>query len=234
MTRRRLLLAGAGALLVLASCYLIFELGRHEAGYSLLDHRREAAQLRAQIDEQAQTVEELRRELAIAETSRNIDRETYSLLERTLMELEARLQSQEEELAFYRGIIQPPDGESGLRVQSVEAAPGNGEQRYVLRIVLMQTIAQNRRVEGVVRLAIVGTRDGEPETLDLAELAAADEVTELEYGFRYFQGLEQELALPEGFEPAVVEIEVRPREPRGEPLAQTFDWAAVTGAGPEE
>lgn len=234
MTRRRVLLGSAGALLILASCYLVFELGRHQAGYSLLDHRREAAQQREQIGAQAQTIDELRRELAIVETSRNIDRETYSRLERTLMELEARLQSQEEELAFYRGIIQPADGESGLRVQSVEAVPGNGEQRYVLRIVLMQTIAHNRRVEGVVKLQIAGVRFGEPETLDLGELTAADEITELEYDFRYFQGLEQELALPDGFDPAAVEIEVRPRSPRGEPLAQTFDWAAVTGSRPEE
>lgn len=235
MTRRRALLTGVGAALVLAACYLIFELGRYQAGYSLLDQERETQRLREQIAEQARLNDELRRELAIVETSRDIDRETHAQLERTLTQLEAKLQAQEEELAFYRGIIQPPDGESGLRVQSVEAAPAGGEQRYVVRIVLMQAIAQNRQVEGVVRLSLSGRRDGAAEEIDLADLTGEQAITELDYSFRYFQGLEQELALPVGFEPAAIEIEVRPSSPRGgEPLTQTFDWAAVSGAGEEE
>src|SRR5690606_24012742 len=234
MSRRKQLLVGAAALLVLASCYLIFELGRYQAGYSLLEHRREVESQRNQIAEQEHTIEELRRELAIVKTSRDIDRETYARIERTLTALEAKLQAQEEELAFYRGIIQPADGEAGLRVQSVEVEPGVDERRFVVRVVLMQTIAQNRRVEGVVRLSVAGRGDGAPEKLDLAEISGDDEVSELEYGFRYFQGLEQELVLPVGFEPVTIEIEVRPSKPRGEPLMQTFDWAAASGDDQEE
>lgn len=119
-------------------------------------------------------------------------------------------------------------------MQSVEVAPGNGEQRYVLRIVLMQAIAQNRKAAGVVRLKLSGNLYGEPQTLGLEELTGAAEVAELEYDFRYFQGLEQEITLPVGFEPLGVEIEVRPSQPPGEPLTQTFDWAALSGVGPEE
>src|SRR5690606_26064437 len=112
------------------------------------------------------------------------------------------------------------------RVQSVELLPGNGEQRYLLRIVLMQAIAQNGHAAGEVTLGLTGSLYGEPVTLELAELTGAEEVSELEYDFRYFQGLEQELVLPVGFEPLSVEVEVRPSEPRGEPLTQTFEWAA--------
>jgi hypothetical protein len=233
MSRGRSWVIGLAGMLLLASSYLVFELGRHRAGYSVLDHRREAEHYRRELAEQAQTIDALKRDVAILETSRDIDRETYSRLERTLTELEARLQTQEEELAFYRGIISPPDGESGLRVQNVELVRGNGEQRFILRLVLMQAIAQNRRVAGVVRLRLTGSLDGEPSGLDLSDLTG-EGVTQLEYGFRYFQGLEQELVLPAGFEPAAVEIEVRPTEPRGEPLTQTFEWAAVSGVGPEE
>ncbi|MFS8608937.1 MAG: hypothetical protein LOD94_13260 [Gammaproteobacteria bacterium] len=228
MSRGKTLLAGIAAVLVLAAGYLIFELGRHQAGYSLLEHRREVERQRNLISEQAQTIEELRRELAIVTTSREIDRETYARVEQTLTALEAKLQAQEEELAFYRGIIQPSDGETGLRVQSVEVGPTASERGYVLRIVLMQAIAQNRRVEGVVRLSVAGRRDGAAEKLGLAELSG-DGRSEREYGFRYFQGLEQELVLPVGFEPVAIEIEVRPSAPRGEPTTYTFDWAAARG-----
>jgi len=234
MRRWRAWLVGLASVLVLGAAYLVFELGRYQAGYSLLDHKSEVERLRRQTREQAQRIDELERELAVLETSSEIDRETYARIKATLTELEAKLQAQEEELAFYRGIISPPDGQAGLRVQSVEVVPGNGEQRYVLRIVLMQAIAQNRKAAGVVRLRLAGSLDGEPLALDLEELTGDAELAELEYDFRYFQGLEQEITLPVGFEPLDVEIEVRPSQPPGEPLTQTFDWAALAGAGPEE
>jgi hypothetical protein len=49
------------------------------------------------------------------------------------------------------------------------------------------------------------------------------------YDFRYFQSIEQALVLPVGFEPATVEVEIWPREPRGERISRSFEWAAVTG-----
>lgn len=234
MKRKPLLLTYLAVVLIPAAAYLLFELGRWQAGYSMLERRREAEAARRTVAEQARTIDELRRQVAILETSTSIDRETYSQLERTLTELEAKLQAQEEELAFYRGIISPPDGESGLRIQSVDVEPANGEQRYTLRLVLMQAIAQNRRVAGVVRCTVTGSRDGETLELDLEEISANGGVSELAYGFRYFQGLEQELVLPEGFVPVSIEVEVRPTEPRGDPFTQTFEWAAVSGESPEE
>ncbi|HEX7081736.1 MAG TPA: DUF6776 family protein [Gammaproteobacteria bacterium] len=234
MKLRSMLLIGLAAVLIPAASYLLFELGRYEAGYSLLDRRREVEEHRRVTAEQARTIDELKRQIAILETSRDIDRETAAQLEDTLMELEAKLQAQEEELAFYRGIISPPDGVAGLRIQSLEVVPEHGEQRYTLRLVLMQAIVQNRRVAGVVRLRLTGARDGEELELSLEDVAADENVTELPFGFRYFQGLEQELELPEGFEPATIEVEVRPTEPRGEPLTRTFEWAEVGGDSLEE
>jgi hypothetical protein len=49
----------------------------------------------------------------------------------------------------------------------------------------------------------------------------------LRYRFRYFQSLEQELELPQGFEPATVEIVVAPSAPKGKPTSQVFQWSAV-------
>ncbi|NJM92973.1 MAG: hypothetical protein HC861_10485 [Rhodospirillaceae bacterium] len=47
------------------------------------------------------------------------------------------------------------------------------------------------------------------------------------YEFRYFQGLETELALPLNFEPQRVAVEIWPSQPRGERINQTFDWPVV-------
>ena len=206
--------------------YLTYELGRYYSGYSMLEHRRERAELAKRLVDEQATNDELRRQLAIAETSGDFDRLTYKQVEATLGELQARIQEQEEELVFYRGIVSPQDGVAGLRIQSLEVLPGDGESRYLVRLLLVQAIVHSRRVAGAVKLQLEGMQDGQTVSFDAAELIAPGERYEMDYEFRYFQGLEAELALPLGFEPHRVTVEIWPSEARAERINQTFDWPA--------
>jgi uncharacterized protein DUF6776 len=218
-----------GVVIIVAGAYLCFELGRYRAGYSTFDHRRQTAEYEKRIAEQAVALDESRRQVAILETSRGIDRETYSQVEANLSELQARIQAQEEELVFYRGIVSPQDGVAGLRIQSLDVLPADGERRYLLRLVLVQAIVHSRKVSGVVRLQLEGTRDGQTASFDVAELAAERGAYDMAYEFRYFQGLECELVLPVGFEPERLQVEISPSEQRAEHVSESFEWAAVTG-----
>ena len=220
-------LVGLVALVAAASLYLVFELGRYQAGYSMLDHRRERAGLAAELAEERGISDELRRQLAIAETAGDIDRVTYSQVESSLGELQAQIQAQEEELVFYRGIVSPQDRVAGLRIQSLEVNPSDGEGRYLVRLLLVQAIVHNRRVSGAVKLQLEGVQDGQTTAFDAAEVVAPGEPYDMAYEFRYFQGLETELALPVGFEPQRVTVEIWPNEARAERINQTFEWAAV-------
>lgn len=217
-------LAGGVAI---ACAYLAFELGRYQSGFSILDQRRERDTLASRLAEEQVVSDELRRQLAIAETAGDIDRVTYSQVEATLSELQAQIQTQEEELVFYRGIVSPQDGVAGLRIQSLEVLPSDGEGRYLLRLLLVQAIVHSRRVAGAVKLQLEGVQDGQMASFDAAELVAPDEAYDMDYEFRYFQGLEAELALPAGFEPQRVLVEIWPNETRAERINQTFEWPAV-------
>lgn len=214
------------ALIAVGALYLAFELGRYLSGYSLLDQRRERAALEADLTAERALSDELRRQLAIAETGGEIDRETYAQVKATLGDLEAQIQAQEEELVFYRGIVSPQDRIAGLRIQSLEVLPSDGEARYLVRLLLVQAIVHNRRVSGAVKLQLEGIKDGQMTSFDAAELVAAGEY-DMAYEFRYFQGLEAELALPSGFEPQRVIVEIWPNEARAERINQTFEWPAI-------
>ncbi len=214
---------------VAGSVYLAYELGRLNGGYSYLDQRRERETLTAEIAERDRTIEELRRQVAILETSQDIDQETYTLVEQNLNELQAQIQAQEEELAFYRGIISPEDGAAGLRVQSLEMRPTDAEHGYLLHLVLVQAITHDRRVSGTVSFDITGSLDGEHVQLNLDDLVAEDAGGALAYAFRYFQDLQRQLVLPEGFVPDEVLLQIRPREPSGQALEQSFEWSAIAG-----
>ena len=213
-----------GAFVIAGSWYLAFELGRYRSAYSVLDQRRERAAAAEQLAAEQAENEELRRQLAIVETASDIDAETYAQVKANLGELQAQIQAQEEELVFYRGIVSPQDRVAGLRIQSLEVLPSDGEGRYLLRLLLVQAIVHSRRVSGTVKLQLEGVRDGQTVSFDVAELVAEGAPYDMAYEFRYFQGLEADLTLPFGFEPQRVTVEIWPNEARAERINQTFDW----------
>ncbi len=208
------------------SWYLAFELGRYQSGYSMLDQRRERAASAERLAAEQAAGEELRRQLAIVETGSEIDAETYSQVKATLSDLQGQIQAQEEELVFYRGIVSPQDRVAGLRIQSLEVLPSDGEGRYLLRLLLVQAIVHSRLVSGTVKLQLEGVQDGQMATLDVAELVAPGEPYDMAYEFRYFQGLETDLTLPFGFEPHRVTVEIWPNEARAQRINQAFDWSS--------
>lgn len=214
---------------VAAIAFLGYELGRYRAGYSLLDVRRMADEHELYVAEQNETIEDLRRQIAILETAREIDRETYAQVEANLAQLQARIQAQEEELAFYQGIVSPEDGTAGLRVQSVEIEPADSDRQFLIRLVLVQAIVQSGRVAGSVQLRVSGLLDDREAVLELPSLVADESMASIGYEFRYFQTIERELELPAGFVARTVEVEIVPTEPRGAPLVQNYSWIALSG-----
>jgi uncharacterized protein DUF6776 len=227
---RPLWMYGLAVVVAIGALYLAFELGRFRSGFSVIDHRREISALTQRIEQERATAEELRRQIAIAQTSGEIDRETYSQVESNLSNLQAKIQSQEEELVFYRGIVSPQDGVAGLRIQTLEVLPADGERRYAVRLVLVQAVVHTRKLAGQVKLQLEGLRDGQMASLDGSQLAAGEGRYDMAYDFRYFQGLETELELPVGFEPQRINIEIWPNEAKAEKVYQSFDWS-VTSAG---
>jgi hypothetical protein len=213
---------------VLGGIYLSFELGRYQSGYSLLDARRQTTEFAEYRAASSATIDDLQRQVARLETSREIDQETYSTIEANLAELQARIQAQEEELVFYRGIVSPGDGVAGLRVQNVEVEPGVNGETHLLHLLLVQAIVQNDRVTGSVRPRLIGTLNGEAAELWLDEFGFESSSAEIAYGFRIYQDLIVPLALPEDFVPAELEIQVWPQSPRGETIVQSFPWSTIS------
>ncbi len=226
--RRPRVLYALAAVVVAASAYLSFELGRYRAGYSLLDHDRDVKRLRKTLAAERADLDEAQRQVAILKTSHEVDQATNARVQETLTQLEAKLQAQQEELEFYRGIVSPSKGGADLRVQSLQIRPGGSERRYFLELVLMQAMARDRRVEGAVKLKIAGTRDGKALELALKDVAVDDHTDELPYAFRYFQALEQEVELPVGFMPDTVQVQIAPSAPHRDATTQEFRWSAVT------
>lgn len=220
--RRRAVLIGAalGALVLL---YAMYEWGRFEGGYSKFSEVQRRRELKAQIDALQSENEKLRAQIAAAELDREVEGKSYADVKNDLADLQAQVLKAREELTFYRGIVSPEDGIGGLRVQRFEVLRGAAENQYRLRLVLQQSLRQDAVVSGAVSIAINGVRENRPVTLTLAQVGGKTRADGLApFQFRYFQNLEQDVVLPEGFEPRAVNVEVR--SSRLAPVRESYPW----------
>src|SRR5437868_2617440 len=110
--QRRLIIAGGlvGALLLL---YIVYEWGRFDGGYSKFAEIQRRREQSARIETLTAANEKLRAGIAAAELTRNVERQAYAEVEKSLAELQAQVLKHREELTFYRGIVSPEDGIGG-------------------------------------------------------------------------------------------------------------------------
>lgn len=223
--RLPLIIGMIGLVCLTALLYLSYEFGRYQAGFKVLDVRRASAERERLIAEQVGRIEALERQVAILETAREVDRETYAQVEANLEQLEELIQTQEQQLAFYQGIVSPEDGTAGLRIQSFAVEPGDGDRTFTIHVMLVQAIVHSQKVTGSVNLGVVGRGEGgERVRLDLPALGVRNAATAARYEFRYFQALDFDVALPAGLIPEAVEVEVKPEQPSGPAIAESYAW----------
>jgi hypothetical protein len=129
--KRRAVLLGLAVLSGLAVLYMTFEFGRYEAGFRVVDSVRGALSASARIRELETENEKQRGEIEAAEVARRVDREGYKQIERSLGDMQSQIARLNQDLSFYRGLVQP-DSVIHVKVQQMEIradADGKAGQR---------------------------------------------------------------------------------------------------------
>ena len=215
--------------LAVACAYLIFEYGRISAGYDVVDAANERQAFEDHIVSLDENIAALQQEVAVLETHREIDREAYKEVEESLLTLQAKIQEQQDAIAFYRGIVSPADGKPGLRVQDFKLTRAGEERAFNLRLVLVQAMKHDRKVSGNVAVTVEGNEGGVAKTYELTELLPEEADMAWPFSFRYFQDFDRQLVLPDGFTPERIHVEVRSRTRSISSIEESFAWAMSQG-----
>lgn len=216
---------GTAAAIAIAG-YLLFEFGRLQSGYNIVDAIAEHREQQSVISGLEDQIVALKQEIALLETHRHIDREAYQVVENNLADLERKIQEQSEAIAFYRGIVSPTDGGRGLKVQDLKLTRGKDDRHYNVRLVLVQVMQHDRSVKGEVDFSLEGAQDGVATTYKLEQLLPEDGNSSWPFSFRYFEDFDRVLVLPDGFTPEKINIEVISRTKSIASVKQSFDWLA--------
>lgn len=229
-SRGRVIATRVLAAVMVAVCgYLVFEYGRIQANYNIVDVARERQAFENRIETLEDDIMSLKEEVALLETHRDIDREAYKDVEVNLVTLQAKIQEQTGAIAFYRGIVSPADGKAGLRVQDLKLIRGKDERAYNVRLVLVQSLKHDRKVSGNVHLSVAGQQDGAEASYAFSQLLPAESDRNWAFSFRYFQDFDREIVLPDGFTPERITIEVRSKTRSISSIEKSYTWTTSLG-----
>jgi hypothetical protein len=222
--KRRAVLWGLAVLATLTILYAAFEIGRYDAGFRVVDSVRGALTASARIRSLETENENQRRQLEAAETARRVDREGYAQVERSLGDMQSQIARLNQDLSFYRGLVQP-ESLIHVKVQQMQIIPAAAKGQFNLKFVLMQTGKPDKEVVGNAAITIDGLLQGKPLNLTYAQVSPTRHVS-LAYSFKYFQEFDEPIELPLGFEPTRVGVEIHSGRDASHSFRQAFVWKA--------
>lgn len=225
---RRWLTGAALVVLGALALYGSFEYGRYKAGFDRVAAGRQRRESEAATERLDRLNREQRLQLAELETIRVSQTRERAEVARTIGELQAQVARQEQELAFFRGVVAQGAPSAEIRIQQLRIMGTGDPRRYQLRLSLVQAVRPGSPVTGTVLVRIEGARDGAATTLDLAALTGGKR-RELAVAFRYFSNLEFEVNLPAAFAAEQVSVEVRSSRRNVPPATRTFMWSVAAG-----
>ncbi len=192
-----------------------------------MNHGTHSAQGRQKLSALRTENESLQQEVANLKLAAMVDQQANEDVRRQALEQKMRIADLERDIAVYRGMISKSasNNPQGISIGSFQVSGSGGVRGYKYKLVVQQLSASEDFFTGTLAMKILGVRGQEKLELPLHQLSdqAAEELIPL--NFKYFQSLEGDLLLPEGFVPerAVVQILSRDKRPPTN-LEQQLDW----------
>tara|TARA_B100000900_G_scaffold368997_1_gene346561 strand:+ start:307 stop:1053 length:747 start_codon:yes stop_codon:yes gene_type:complete len=167
----------------------------------------------------------LERQVAILDRSSAVDKQTGVELQETLTSLRQRVAQLEEDVLFYRQVVEEETKETGLVIEELDIDKTRSPDRYRYKLVMRQEDADgDTYLAGHVNFNLAGRWKDQQVILPLRDLSEAENELDIRLRFKYFQNIEGELVLPEGFQPDRILIAAVATEPVSKRINEDFGW----------
>jgi hypothetical protein len=127
----------------------------------------------------------------------------------SVVEKEHELAALNEELSFYQELMSGSTAERGLTFHSLTLTGSGIEGQYKYKLVLKQLASKHNLLTVGIKMNLEGEQNGQLITLDLSRVSPTFKQAEEIVKFRYFVNFEGLIDLPDGFNPATVNVFAR-------------------------
>jgi hypothetical protein len=225
-----------GAMAIVLAIPVVYGLARNasfavgtRAGDKLEKLEAEHDQLMRQLRDERLQGEQWRQEVADLKHGREIDRQAYVSVQKSVVEQQQEVTSLREQLAFYRGVVSPQALQSGLHVNELAISRGSLPGTYRYDLVLVQAARQKRRASGRVEIRFIGRDQTAQRSFALSDLVA-EKAGPIAYSFRHFQEFGGNFQLPDGFRPMRVIVTLMPDSGQSPHVEEEFEWRKIQDA----
>ncbi|MEZ5574055.1 MAG: DUF6776 family protein [Halioglobus sp.] len=165
-----------------------------------------------------------RGDLEMQRTRHEVDRRALELLRSEMAAEKERTADLEEGISFYRSMLVSDDVNSGISVRTPELVAGTNSGQIRYRFFIQQKERESEMVEGALSVEVYGVSGEHEVSYPLSKLSKEFNDKAATLHFRYFQAIEGELTLPEGFEARGLKLLVRASKPRSTQVRERFPW----------
>ena len=211
-------------MLVLSTTAGAYYAGQYQLRKELDQETRDHERALGNLDKLRAEIEALRVRAASAEQSVSINEQASESVRAELVAKDSQIAELKQEISFYRGIMAPDEGSDGVSIGRFSISEAANSGRYQYKLLVQQSAARHQVVTGAVRFTIYGQLNGVETRYALADLSEQVESESIPLRFKYFQNIEGELQLPEGFEPEGVELSLKSSKRKGFNIDQRYGW----------
>jgi len=167
---------------------------------------------------------ELRNENEAQRVQHDLDVATLEMIRKEIASQKEQISQLEEGLLFYKSLMAPEAIAQGLSLRKIELVATEASDRFIFRLVAQQESRKHPLLKGSLSVELFGLLDGEEALYPLAEISDDIDGDTVSLRFRYFQAVEGELVIPEGFEPQGFRVIAKLSAPKKAEVREQFPW----------
>jgi hypothetical protein len=130
------------------------------------------------------------------------------------------------QLAFYQQVMAPELNEQGFLIEGFNLEPALSDNSYRFELVLMQQNKTKNTLKGSLEVTLIGSENGKAKQYTIDSMLSDQQQKSLTFSFKYFQVIDGQIKLPEGFQPEQVSVHANIfqfKRKKGE-LTTVFNW----------
>ena len=214
--------------LVASLIWSSYQLGMDEGLSTRVWIVQERDDLAQKLKQSVSLTETYRQEVAALKLADEIDLQADVGVQQTILDLQTQLARVQEEVQFYKGVMLPKVEDKGLRIERLRVENSGEPNRFKYNLLLTQVVNKYDYVQGDVEINLVGDEDNLGSNLPLGDISTQDQDS-IRFRFRYFQNIDGELMLPDGFTPKEVMVVAQSTGRSSQRLERRFTWQVGEG-----
>ncbi|NKB35249.1 MAG: hypothetical protein GKR91_19300 [Pseudomonadales bacterium] len=200
--------------------------------YQTLITQQSAQADRAELQSELESLQiensDLNRQVAILDRSSVMDQRATEEVQETIRGLRDRVGLLEQDIIYYRSVVSEETEDTGLIISNWDINATRDTNLYRYKLVMRQQDADGDTfLTGHVNVNIIGRQNEELTIIPLREVSAEQDQLDIRLRFKFFQNIEGELTIPEGFIPERVQIAGVETAPIEKTLDQDFSWVVA-------